>query len=124
MTEDPDENWRKQILWVDDRPNNNLYERKAFESFGIEFTLVESTVQALDILSEHRFAAIISDMGRKEGPQEGYKLLAEVRSTDPETPFFIYAGSRAEEHKRAAQERGAQGPPILQANSSTWLSRP
>jgi CheY-like chemotaxis protein len=109
MTEDPDENWRKQILWVDDLPNNNVYERKAFESFGIEFTLAESTGQALDILKQHRFAAIISDMGRAEGPREGYKLLAEVRSSDSETPFFIYAGSRAVQHKREAQERGAQG---------------
>lgn len=25
-----DESWRKRILWVDDRPNNNIYERKAF----------------------------------------------------------------------------------------------
>ena len=31
---------RKDILWVDDRPDNNIYERQAFESLGIKFTLV------------------------------------------------------------------------------------
>jgi len=28
------EDWRNRVLWVDDRPNNNLYERKAFEAVG------------------------------------------------------------------------------------------
>jgi hypothetical protein len=40
--------WRKQILWVNDRPDNNAYERRAFESMGIEFTLAGgSTLQCL-----------------------------------------------------------------------------
>jgi CheY-like chemotaxis protein len=101
--------WRKQILWVDDRPDNNIYERRAFESMGIEFTLALSTREALDLLSKKRFAAIISDMGRKEGPREGDVLLDAVRASDQKTPFFIYAGSNASEHKREASAHGAQG---------------
>jgi DNA-binding NtrC family response regulator len=101
--------WRKHILWVDDRPGNNIYERRAFESMGIEFTLALSTHEALNLLSNKRFAAIISDMGRKEGPKEGYVLLDAVRAKDRETPFFIYAGSNDPAHKRGAIERGAQG---------------
>ena len=103
------DDWRKKILWVDDRPDNNAYERRALESLGIEFTLALSTREALDLLSKKRFAAIISDMGRKEGPREGYVLLDAVRATDQKTPFFIYAGSNAAEHKREAIERGAKG---------------
>lgn len=101
--------WRRQILWVDDRPDNNSYERSAFESMGIEFTLAQSTQEALEILSKRRFAAIISDMGRKEGPKEGHVLLDAVRMTDRDTPFFIYAGSNAPAHKRETAARGAQG---------------
>ena len=101
--------WRKRILWVDDRPDNNSYERSAFESMDLAFTLALSTREALAILSEERFAAIISDMGRREGPREGYALLDAVRATATETPFFIYAGSNAPEHKREAIKRGAQG---------------
>jgi len=52
--------WRKHILWVDDRPDNNIYERRAFESMGIEFRLALSSHQALNILSNKRFAAIIA----------------------------------------------------------------
>jgi len=55
------DDWRKRILWVDDRPQNNVYERKTMESMGIQFTLAETTDEALEILSTHRFAAIISD---------------------------------------------------------------
>jgi CheY-like chemotaxis protein len=48
---------------------------------GITFTLARSTQEALATLSKQRFAAIISDMGRKEGPSEGYVLLDAVRTT-------------------------------------------
>ncbi|MFL6354136.1 MAG: hypothetical protein ACJ74Z_20105, partial [Bryobacteraceae bacterium] len=45
------DDWRKEILWVDDRPDNNVYERRAFEPLGITFTLATSTDQALELLS-------------------------------------------------------------------------
>lgn len=103
------DDWRSQILWVDDRPQNNVYERKAMESMGLQFTLAASTDEAVKILSTRRFAAIISDMGRKEGTREGYRLLEAFRAKDKTTPFFIYAGSNAAQHRREAALRGAQG---------------
>ncbi len=99
----------KQILWVDDRPDNNVYERDAFESVGYNFVLALSTDAALNILKKQSFVAIISDMGRKEGPREGYVLLDAIRNQGNETPFFIYAGSNAPEHKAEAARHGAQG---------------
>jgi len=101
--------WHNKILWVDDRPENNVFERQALEAMGLEFTLALSTDEALEILRTRRFAAIISDMGRKEGPREGYVLLEAVRALDQSTPYFIYAGSRAPQHRREAALRGAQG---------------
>jgi CheY-like chemotaxis protein len=106
---DASDDWHNKILWVDDRPNNNVYERKSMESMGLEFTLALSTSEALEILGSRRFAAIISDMGRKEGPKEGYLLLEALRAKDKSTPFFIYAGSNTREHQREAALRGAQG---------------
>lgn len=101
--------WRGKVLWVDDRPENNAYERQVMESMGLQFTLALSTDDALQRLSTQRFVAIISDMGRLEGPNEGYVLLEAVRAVDKEIPFFIYASSRAPEHRREAALRGAQG---------------
>lgn len=103
------DDWHNKILWVDDRPENNVFERQAFESMGLEFTLALSTQEALHVLATRKFAAIISDMGRKEGPREGYVLLEAVRAVDKATPLFIYAGSRAVQHRREAALRGAQG---------------
>jgi CheY-like chemotaxis protein len=101
--------WHNKILWVDDRPENTASVREAMQSMGLEFTLAWSTDMALKLLSTRRFAAIISDMGRKEGPREGYVLLEVLRATDRSTPFFIYAGSGSPEHRREAALRGAQG---------------
>lgn len=100
---------RRRILWVDDCPDNNIYERAAFEAMGFSFTLALSTKEALQIMSTERFAAIISDMGRREGKREGYELLDAVRSKGDKIPFFIYAGSNAPNHRREAAEHGAQG---------------
>jgi CheY-like chemotaxis protein len=75
---------------VDDRPDNNVYERQAFEAMGLTFTLALSTKQALDYLSRQPFAAVISDMGRREGPREGYVLLDTLRKNgNQNTAFFL-----------------------------------
>ena len=103
------EGWRSHVLWVDDRPDNNVYERRVFEAAGIQFTLAETTNEALRILATQPFAAIISDMGRREGPREGYVLLDAVRERGYQTPLFFYAGSKAREHKIETAKHGGQG---------------
>jgi len=101
--------WRNHILWVDDRPENNTYERRAFEGMGLRFTLALSTDEAFERLAQAKFAAIISDMGRKEGPREGYVLLDRLRNEGDRTPLFFYAASNAPEHKRETREHGGHG---------------
>jgi CheY-like chemotaxis protein len=103
------EKWKNRILWVDDKPENNIYERDAFESQGFNFSLARSTNEALEILNDNKFAAIISDLARKEGSMEGTILLEKVRKAGDQTPFFIYAGSAALTHKKEIIEKGAQG---------------
>lgn len=100
---------KRRILWVDDRPDNNVYERKAFEAIGLAFSLAPSTERALELLDKNQFSAIISDMGRLEGLNEGYVLLESIKKKGIKTPFFIYAGSNLPEHKKEAIKRGAQG---------------
>ncbi len=105
----PAEKWKNHVLWVDDRPNNNIHERQAFETQGLQFKLALSTSEALEILEKERFACIISDMGRVEGPKEGYVLLDKLREAGINTPYVIYAGSNLSEHKKMAREHGALG---------------
>lgn len=99
----------KEILWVDDRPENNVYERKILEHYGIDISLALTTKQALQFMRNNDFSLVISDMGRKEGDREGYVLLKKIRESDKNIPFIIYAGSRKPEHVREALDKGAQG---------------
>lgn len=99
----------KEILWVDDHPENNVYERSILEQYGLAFTLALSTQQALHCMKHSAFSLIISDMGRKEGNREGYILLNEIRKTDKQIPFIIYAGSKKQEHINETYKRGGQG---------------
>lgn len=101
--------WRTKILWVDDRPENNVYERKALEAVGLTIRSALSTNEALEKIELEKYAAIISDMGRREGPREGYVLLDSLRQRGNQTPLFFYASSNAPEHKRETAEHGGQG---------------
>lgn len=101
--------WRNHILWVDDNPENNTYERQAFQAIGLHFTLALTTNEALDLLSNNQYGIIISDMGRKEGPREGYVLLDQLRKQNNNTPLFFYASSNKPEHKQETFEHGGQG---------------
>ncbi len=105
--------WRNRILWVDDRPENNTYERQAFEAMGHSFTLALSTDEAFERLSQAKYAAIISDMGRREGPREGYVLLDRLRKQGDHTPLFFYAASNAPERAIATARS--------QAGRRVWL---
>ncbi len=98
-----------KILWVDDRPANNLRERSALLSLGMRVELALSTEEALVALEKKSFDVVISDMGRPPDPQAGYTLLKAMRERGDLTPFVIYAGSNALEHKQLARERGALG---------------
>lgn len=97
------------VLWVDDRPENNVYERHSLETLGLTFVLARSTDEALERVKSGRFSAIISDMGRPPDARAGYTLLDKLRASGDRTPFIIYAGSNAPEHRAEARKRGALG---------------
>ena len=100
---------RATALWVDDRPNNNIFERQSLEALGLSFVLATSTDEALDLIAQQKFDVIISDMGRPPDPRAGYTLLDQLRSSGNETPLVFYAGSNAPEHKAEARKHGALG---------------
>lgn len=97
------------VLWVDDNPDKQAYERKLFSDRGMTFSLAATTDEALGLLRRYRYGAIISDMGRLEGPREGYVLLDALRAGQDWTPLFFYTGSNTLAHKQEAKAHGAQG---------------
>jgi CheY-like chemotaxis protein len=100
---------RATVLWVDDRPENNNYERQALEALGINFVISTSTDDAITKLQKQKFDVVISDMGRPPDQRAGYTLLDQMRKSKDETPFVIYASSRAPEHVAEARAHGAIG---------------
>jgi CheY-like chemotaxis protein len=99
------------VLWVDDNPENNVHERRALEEIGIRFTLATSTEEGLELCrrERHPFAAIISDMRRKEGPLEGFNLLDKINEWKCPSPLFFYTSNSNKADKEDAIARGAQG---------------
>jgi CheY-like chemotaxis protein len=100
----------RTILWVDDNPDNNVWERQALESYGARFVLAGDTDEAERQLEEHGpFTAIVSDMGRVGDRQAGLTLLSRVRDAGIQVPYFIYTFGRAAMLWPLAKLRGAQG---------------
>ena len=101
----------RKVLWVDDNPDNNIWERQALESYGVEFVLAQNTDEAVQQWQDKGpFKAIISDMGRVGDAQAGYTLLSVVKEAPIQVPYFIYtAASHEESLSHDAKVRGAQG---------------
>src|SRR5262249_30685114 len=100
---------RPSVLWVDDRPSNNVFERRTLEEEGIDITISTSTDDALGKLVQHHYDAIISDMGRPPDSRAGYTLLEAARQQGIRIPYIIYASSDRPEHTAEAVSRGAFG---------------
>ena len=97
----------RPVLWVDDQPDNNRFERAALESYGVHFTLAKTTGEALAWTAARSFAAIISDLGRPGERSAGIDLLARLRATGTDAPYFIYTSATAA--GRLETLAGAQG---------------
>ncbi|HEX3516026.1 MAG TPA: response regulator [Trebonia sp.] len=97
------------VLWVDDHPGNNNWERQALEALGIRVDISTSTEDALARIRWRPYDLIISDMGRPPDARAGYTLLDQLRASGDPTPYVIYASSRAPEHIAEARQHGVIG---------------
>ncbi|MFC9918244.1 response regulator [Agromyces binzhouensis] len=100
------------LLWVDDRPDNNVELIRAFRDLDIEVRLATSTEEALRALDGAEFGLIISDLGRKENgafkSMAGLELIEQVvQRGEAHPPIFIYASSRGMRNAERLREAGA-----------------
>jgi len=101
---------RPRILWADDQPSNNRYERAALEALDMTVDLSLSTEDALArVATRGPYDLIISDMSRPPDDRAGYTLLDALRGAGDQTPYVIYSGSRDPEHFNEAVHHGAVG---------------
>lgn len=96
-----------KVLWVDDKPSNNTYERNALEALGLRFTIATSTEDGLEQLRKRNYDLIISDMGRGIDRHAGYTLFEKMKTIGSSAPFIIYAANGSKpEYKVEAAKRG------------------
>lgn len=79
-----------QILWVDDNPGNNIYERMTLKSLGISIEIALSTDEAMHMLTFQGYDAIISDMERFGRSNAGLQLLSALRANSINIPLVFY----------------------------------
>lgn len=102
------------VLWVDDHPENNTLEKKLFEDRRIAVHPVESTEDAMRLLSIYDYRLVVSDMGRGDDRLAGLRLVEQMRARGDRTPLYIYTvrvdGIEEQKAQRdMALHAGAQG---------------
>lgn len=80
------------ILWVDDRPEGNLRERRMLRMLGIEVVPVLSNDEAVELARQRTFDAVISDIDR-QGAEPGNALPGRLRELGVSTPVLFYVGT-------------------------------
>lgn len=100
---------RARVLWVDDHPLNNLYERQALASLGIFADSYTTNNDAAHAMSLGAFDLVISDIGRDSGHESGWDLLRIFRARWPSVPFVFYVGDDSPAQRGRAAEEGAVG---------------
>ncbi len=102
-----------RVLWVDDNPENNRFERSALRRWNLCFTNVKSTFEAEKNLRESpgKYALVISDWNRAVAGDNGeatalalQRLGADVR---PPLIFYVSPMSATADHRAAAGKLGA-----------------
>jgi len=98
-----------QVLWVDDRPENNQGLRQLIAAkMNADFELCKNTDEALDKPADS-YSLIISDMSRPGDRRAGINLLRELRRKSVRTPYLIYAGRVDVGLEAEARRLGADG---------------
>jgi CheY-like chemotaxis protein len=102
---------RAAVLWVDDHPENNEYERASLRAFGIRVVTVLSNTEAEQALAAEQFSVVITDLGRdipaERDPDAGYKTVALVRKSGRGARCIVYAGRRIETEADRLRAAGA-----------------
>jgi CheY-like chemotaxis protein len=88
-----------RVLWVDDNPDNNLYETVALERLGRVVTKATSTDAGMAYLSQQLgFALVITDLGRRDDPKGGITLIKRMRQSEWTLPVVVYT-MNADRHR-------------------------
>lgn len=90
------------VLWVDDKPDNNINEVLMLRDLGLSITQTLSTKNARRYLDRAHFDLVITDIGRDPDRRAGISLLKELRQRHlPAIVYTIGLDERAKEAEAA-----------------------
>jgi len=93
-----------RLLWVDDNPDNNVYETVALEKLGLLITKAISTASGLFYLERLRFSLAVTDLGRPEGPEVGIEFIRAVKRLHEHVPVIVYTTNADSVRERLIKE--------------------
>jgi len=100
-----------RVLWVDDLPSNNEFERNTLRPHGIVFDNVVSTAEAVDQLANESYDLVITDLGRAyssdRSQSAGVSFLKHPAVTQGGPPVIVYASQWAVMQKDELLRLGA-----------------
>lgn len=82
-----------RILWVDDKPPNNLKERQLLEGLGVTFDLAAHSEQAEQFLRNHHYLLMLTDIERDGMADEGIRFVKKAVVENIHVPTIGYTGS-------------------------------
>lgn len=100
-----------RVLWVDDKPANNEFERKWLRPHGLVFDCVVSTEEAIQQLEAESYDLVITDLGRQGSSDRSFMAGADfldqpiVKGGGP--PVIVYAGQWGMTQRDTLIARGA-----------------
>lgn len=99
-----------QILVVDDEADTREFLVAAVEMCGAEVIAVSSAIEAIEVISQHRFDVLVSDVGMPE--EDGYSLIRKVRKLPKEQggdiPAVALTAYAREEDRMRSLSQGFQ----------------
>ncbi|MPR09234.1 hypothetical protein [Microvirga tunisiensis] len=97
------------VIWLDDDREVNARERSALRKYGLCFSHVETTADAVRMIeaSPDKISLVISDFRRDRDPQAGYGFLDEIKRRNLAIPFIFYIRNYTPEQADEARRRGA-----------------
>jgi CheY-like chemotaxis protein len=81
-----------RVLWIDDNPRNNEWERLTLRQLGVHVMAVQSTETAVECLESEAFDLILSDISRRGSNKHGLDALPRLRAASPGTAVVFYIG--------------------------------
>lgn len=100
----------RSVLWVDDSPQNNVYEVHFFELLGLKVIQVTNNTDAISMLkySGERIYSVFSDILRPIGEPSGIDLLESFAKNNINIPLIYYITKVDERKPWPAASNGAK----------------